>query len=180
MWKRLSQKSGQGWVKHLSKYVAQHLDRFLTQTHGNLLSSFFFCFWEKSHSHCRKKETFQKTKRKRGKFGPIFDSKKENLGQMFDSTAYISMSIYICISWRVTPLSTSTPNPSYPTTHVRITPPSTCIWSCKYRYLGGFGAVPAVLCGFGNYVGSGGGVPQHARWVSDKRPVFYTTVGHDF
>ena len=38
-------------------------------------------------------------------------------------------------------------------------PLSTSISNCKYRYLGGFGAVPAVLRGFGNYVGSGDGVP---------------------
>ena len=88
---------------------------------------------------------------------------------------------YVCVYvWRVTPLSTSTPNPSYPTTHVRVTPLSTSISHCKNRYLAGFGPVPAVLCGFRNYVGSGDGVPQHASGVSEKRRVFYTAAGNDF
>ena len=71
--------------------------------------------------------------------------------------------------------------PHYPPlTQNGVTQLSTCNLHCKYRYLAGFGAVPAVLCGFGNYVGSGDGVPQHASGVSEKRPVFDTAAGYDF
>ena len=65
--------------------------------------------------------------------------------------------------------------PHYPPwPHFRFTPlptrelPTHINLHCKNRYLAGFGPVPAVHCGFWNYVGSGDGIPQHARGGSEK------------
>ena len=60
MRKRLSQKSVQGWVKNLSKYVAQHnwTDFWL------FLSSLSFLVFEKTHSPCRKKNIFEQKSKK--------------------------------------------------------------------------------------------------------------------
>ena len=112
--------------------------------------------------------------------GPNSLLRRQNVTRFPSYSIYIYICIYIYPSWRVTPLSTYTPKPCYPTIHVRVTPVSTCIRICKYSYLGGFGAVPAVLCGLGNYVGSGDGVPQHASEVSEKQPVLDTAAGYDF
>ena len=57
---------------------------------GNLGLLFFFRFFEKSHSPCRKKNILKKNKKeKRRKLKPRFDSKKAIFGPSFDSNIYI-------------------------------------------------------------------------------------------
>ena len=89
MWKRLSQKSGQGWVKNLSKYVAQHnwTDVWLKKWHFVL---FFYCFLWKSHSPFRQKKIFEKQKGKR-KLWTDFWLKKGNFW-----TDFWLYSIFLC------------------------------------------------------------------------------------
>ena len=76
------QKYEKGWVKN-----------------GNCWSYFFFCFCLKSHSPCRKKNIFEKQKRKKEETLDRFLNKKANLAQIFNSTAYLFILIFIC--WRV-------------------------------------------------------------------------------
>ena len=70
----------------------------------NMLGALF----DKSHSPCRKKKTKQKKRGKKGKLGPMFDSKKSIFGPMFDSKKAIfgpvfdsTTCVYIYSSWDI-------------------------------------------------------------------------------
>ena len=86
----LSQNLVQGWVKTWSKYVAQQ-----NWTKFWLKKWCFLCifvhFSLKSHSPCRKKNIFEKKKRKR-KIGPSSDSRK---GYFWTKFWLYSIKIYI-------------------------------------------------------------------------------------
>ena len=89
MTKRLSQISVQGWVKNLSKYVAQHNWTDFDSKKWYFVSSIFFL----SHSPCRKKNVFEKQKRKKEETLDRFLTQKN---QFLDRFLTLQIYIYIC------------------------------------------------------------------------------------
>ena len=66
---------------------------------GQILDSkHVFVFSKKTHFPCRKKKMFEKQKMKKRKIWTEYGLKKKaNLGQTFDSTAYIYIYAYGCV-----------------------------------------------------------------------------------
>ena len=95
MWKRLSQKSGQGWVKNLSMYVAQHnwTDFWLKRmVMFCLLFSFVFVLKNLIPPAEEDLEKKQKS-RKRGKLDRLLTEKR----QILDRFWLYNMCVYIYI-----------------------------------------------------------------------------------
>ena len=99
MWKWLSQKSVQGWVKNLSKYVAQHNWTDFDSKKGFFLSSFLFLFENVILPAERK---IEKIRIKRRFWTDVWLKK----GQFLDRFLTLQH-IYIHISGRVSPLRIS-------------------------------------------------------------------------
>ena len=94
MWKRLRQKSVQGWVEICPSVLRTTIGQICDSKNGTFLS-FSFVFWKISFSLQNRRIFYRKQKRKeRGNFGQMFDSKKGNFWTDFDSTTYTYIYIY--------------------------------------------------------------------------------------